>query len=66
MKGYPERLSISGKYRLWRSINRDDTRSLSQLKEKKVIKKKEITDVMTVIEESKALVQRAQKLSDKK
>ena len=64
MKGCLARLSISGKYRLWCSINRDATRSLSQLKEKKAIKKKEITDVMTAVKESKALVQRAQQLSD--
>ena len=65
MKRYPARLSISGKYRLWRFINCDTTCLLSQLKEKKVIKKKEITDVMTAVEESNTLVQRAQKLSDK-
>ena len=64
MKGYPARLSTNGKDRLWRSINRDATRSLSQLKEKKDIKKKEITDVMSAVEESKALVQRVASESD--
>ena len=63
MKEYPARLSISGKDRLWHSINRDATRLLNELNKKKVFKKKEITDVMTTVEESKVLVQRAQKLS---
>ena len=42
MKGYPARLSISGKDWLWRSINRDASRSLSQLKDNKVMKKKRL------------------------
>ena len=65
MKGYPACLSTSGKDRFWRFINRDASRSLSQLKDNKVMKKKN-NDVSITVEESKALVQKAQKLSEKK
>ena len=57
------RLSINGKDRLLRSINRDDCRSLSQLNENKVMKKTEISDVLTTVEKSKGLVQKIQKVS---
>ena len=57
------RLSINGKDRLLCSINRDDCRSLSQLNENKVMKKTEISDVLTTVEKSKGLVQKIQKVS---
>ena len=40
MKRYPARLSISGEYRLWRSINRDTSRLLSKFNDNKVMKKR--------------------------
>ena len=41
VKEYPARLYISGKDWFWRSINRDASRSLGQLKDNKVMKKRD-------------------------
>ena len=66
MKGHPALLSISGKDQLWCSINRDNSRSLNKLNENKEIKKREASNVSIVVEESKVLVQRIQKLFENK
>ena len=60
---YHVRSFISGKDRLICTLNFNVSRLLSRINDNKVRKKREISDVSTAVEESKAL---AQKLSEKK
>jgi len=62
VKGCPVRSSISGKHRLVYSLKRNGNRSLSRINDNKVRKKREISNVLIAVEESKAF---AQKVSGK-
>ena len=48
-----------------RSLNRNASRSFNQFDDSKVRKKREISNVLVVVEESKAFAQRARNVSGK-